>query len=146
MDAAHAGGGGSVSCGRHTLRHTLLTCTHPHAPQGGVCTTASEVALSFRTPQRLANALPTVVVLKDVHLWYPVEVARSGAQNSIEHSRLCGGDERRVVRASLFTVDSTGIAPIVSRQLRKTFKGVEAACVQRSLETIAGGDACGVQR
>lgn len=86
--------------------------------------------------------MPTVIVLKDAQLWYPTEVARSGAQQSIEHSRLCDGGERKVLRASLFTVDSSGIAPIFSKRLRSTFKGVDAACVQRSIESIAKGDVC----
>lgn len=111
---------------------------------GGACTTASEAALALGVPERIANMLPVVVVLSDAQLWYPTEAARSGAQHSIEHSKLCGGEERRVLRASLFTVDSSGLIPVFSRRLRKTFKGVEAACVQRSIEAIANGTVCGI--
>jgi len=67
---------------------------------------------------------------------------RTGVQNSVETSAMCGISEKSVVRAASLTVDSRGVLPLLSAKLRRTFKGAEAACVQRSIEVMARGEIC----
>ena len=110
---------------------------------GGVCTTVAEASMMLGLPAWAANAaLMPVVVLPDAALWAPREVARDGLQRSNEQSALCGGTDRIRTRAATLTVEYGHALGWLRRRVRRTFVGVQAACVQHAMELIRDGRVC----
>ena len=106
---------------------------------GGVCATPADAALALGAPGWLASALPSVVVFQNSTVWWPLEVGREGRVNSVEQSRRCGNREHRRVRAALVEVQ---FWRTVFMRARRTFRGVEAACVQKAMDGFAGKEVC----
>ena len=112
-----------------------------------VCTTVAEATMMLGLPAWAANAaLMPVVVLPDAALWAPREVARDGLQRSNEQSALCGGTDRIRTRAATLTVEYGHALGWLRRRVRRTFVGVQAACVQHAMEVMRDGLVCSTEK
>ena len=106
---------------------------------GGLCATPADAVLELGAPGWLASAMPSVVVFQNSTMWWPVEIARDGRMSSLEQSRRCGNKEQRRMRAAMVEVQFK--RSFVTRA-RRTFRGTEAACVQKAMELLAGEEIC----